>query len=163
HLDARQRPRQAIVAARPVEYAGVDQRPHDLLGEERIAARALRHEALERREIRVGAEEHLKQLRNILADERIKAELVVVRPIPPFVLEVRAVAQHEQQTRIRGTDDERVEETKAERIVPVKVLEDGDDRLPAALGQQQPDDRLIRDLPMLGWVERAERMLLLER
>src|SRR5215831_5825263 len=59
--------------------------------------------------------------------------------------------------------DQLVQQTETKGIVPVKVLEDRDDRLHAGLAQQQANKCLIRVLPMLGPVERLERMLLIER
>jgi hypothetical protein len=45
----------------------------------------------------------------------------------------------------------------------VKVLDDRDDRLHAALPHQQAGDRLIRALPMLRRVEGPERMVAIQR
>ena len=45
----------------------------------------------------------------------------------------------------------------------MKVLEDHNDRLDAALAQQQADDCLIRVLPMLDQIERPERIVLIQR
>ena len=47
--------------------------------------------------------------------------------------------------------------------MPVKVLEDRDDRLHAGLAQQQARDCLIRVLPMPERVEGPERMLVIQR
>ena len=71
-LDAGERPREAVTAARPHEHAGTDQRPHDLFDEERIAAGALRQEGLQDRQTRVGAQQGLKELRKALAGEGIQ-------------------------------------------------------------------------------------------
>ena len=46
--------------------------------------------------------------------------------------------------------------------MPVKVLEDSDDRSHAALAQQQADDCLIRGLSTLDQVERPERIRLIQ-
>jgi hypothetical protein len=73
------------------------------------------------------------------------------------------VTNHEEQTTILRGYDHGVQQTDGEQVIPVKFLEDRDDRLHAALAQQQADYRLIRLLPMLDQVERPERMVLVQR
>ena len=73
------------------------------------------------------------------------------------------VTNHQEQTTILRGYDYLVQQTEGERVVPMKFFEDRNDRLHAALAQQQADDRLIRVLPMLDQVERPERMVLVQR
>ena len=71
-LDARERPRKAVAAARALEHAGIDQRSHDLFDEERIPAGALHQEALQGRQTWVGAQQGLKEFRKALAGKGIQ-------------------------------------------------------------------------------------------
>ena len=71
-LDAGERPRKAVAAARALEHAGTDQRPHDLFDEERIPAGALHQEGSSGSQTRVGAQQGLKEFRKALAGKGIQ-------------------------------------------------------------------------------------------
>jgi hypothetical protein len=88
---------------------------------------------------------------------------VIIWLVRPFVPILGAVTDHQQQTSILRGGDQLVQQTKSEGVVPVKVLDDRDDRPYPALAQQQAGERLIGVLPMLGWIEGPERMLVIER
>ena len=63
---------------------------------------------------------------------------------------------------MRG-DDQLVQQAESESVVPVKVLDDCDDRLRTGFAQQQPGDGLIRVLPMMDRIEGPERMFVIQR
>ena len=108
--------------------------------------------------LRVGAQQGLKEFREALAGKGIQTNLTIIRPVPPFVPVFRTVTDHQEQASILRGYDQLVQQTERERVVPVKVLEDSDDRSHAALAQQQADDCLIRGLSTLDQVERPERI-----
>src|SRR6516162_1673476 len=162
-LGAGERSRKAVAAARALEHSGIDQHSHDLFNKERIPTGALHQEALQGRQTRVGAHQGLKEFCKALTGKRVQMQQAVIRPVPPFVHILRWVTDHEEQASILRVADQLVQQTETKGIVPVKVLEDRDDRLHAGLAQQQAGDCLIRVLPMLGPVERLERMLLIQR
>src|SRR5215475_13062534 len=58
-----------------------------------------------------------------------------------------------------GGHHQLAQQSERKRVVPVKVLEDSNDRSYTALAQQQADDSLVGGLPTLGRVERAERIV----
>jgi hypothetical protein len=89
--------------------------------------------------------------------------LVVIRLVPPLFAVLDAITDHQEQTGILRGDDQLVQQTKSNGIVPVKVLDDHDDRLRTTLAQQQSDDCVIGALPMLERVEGPEGMLVFER
>ena len=41
------------------------------------------------RQARIGAQQGLKEFRKALAGQRIQPQLVIIRPVPPFVLDIR--------------------------------------------------------------------------
>ena len=89
-------------------------------------------------------------------------QLKVIRPVPPLVLVFRAEIDQQEQASILSGYDHIVQQTERERVMPVKVLEDCDDRLHAGLAQQQANDCLIRGLPTLDQVERPERIVIVQ-
>src|SRR5208282_1996548 len=131
-LDAREWPRKAVVAAHALQHTGIDQRSHNLFDEERIPAGALHHETLRDRQTGVGAQQSLKEIHKILTREGIQTYLVVIRLVPPFVAKLGAVTDNQQQTSILRGDDQLVQQTESKRVVPVKVLDDRDERLHTA-------------------------------
>ena len=84
----------------------------------------------------------------------------MIWPVPPLVPVLGAIANHQERTTILCGYDQLVQETEGERVVPMKILEYGDDGLYAALAQQQSHDRLIRQLPALDCVEGPQRIAL---
>jgi len=60
------------------------------------------------------------------------------------------------------TDDQFVQQAKSKGIAAVQVLEHRDDWAPAARAQQQANHGLIRVMPTLEYVERSERMLVIQ-
>jgi len=89
-------------------------------------------------------------------------QLKVIRPVPPLVLVFRAEIDQQEQASILSGYDHIVQQTERESVMPVKVLEDCDDRLHAGLAQQQANDCLIRGLPTLDQVERPERIVIVQ-
>ena len=73
HLDAAERPGQTVRAGGTGEEPGLDERPHRLLDEERVAVGALDDELLERIEARIGAEQRVEQFRRARVAERLEA------------------------------------------------------------------------------------------
>ena len=126
-------------------------------------ARAFHQEALQGRKARIGAQQGQKELRQALAGQRVKRQLVVVRSAPPWVLMVGAVGDDQHQASILGGYDELVQQTESQRVAPVEVIDDRDDRPHVALAQQQAGNRLIGVLPMTGWVDGSERMITVQR
>ena len=88
---------------------------------------------------------------------------MVIRLVPPFVPIVGAIGDNQEQAGILRGDDQLYQQTESKSVVPVKVLDDRDDRLHTGLAQQQPGDGRIGVLPMQDRVERPERMPAIER
>src|SRR5262249_20573395 len=88
-------------------------------------------------------------------------QLAVIRPAPPFVSVFRAVTDHQEQVRILRAHDQFVQQTESKGIVPVQVFEYRDDRLHAALAQQQAGGSLIWVRQRLERLERPERRTLI--
>ena len=85
HLNRRQRPRQPVGAALADQRPGLDERPHALLQEERIALRPLDQHTLERIETGIGPDQRAEELPALIVRQGVEPELSVVGATPPLV------------------------------------------------------------------------------
>ena len=143
NLGAGERPGKAVAAAYPLEHGSIDQPSHDLFDEERIPAGALHEEALQRGQAFVGAQQGLEEFREALTGKGIQTQLKIIRPVRPFVPVFWTEIDHQKQASILCGYDHLVQQTEGEQIVPVKVLEDSDNRSArgsrATTGERLPD------------------------
>ena len=160
HADLFRGRAQAVRTPGSHESARLDQRLDDLLDEEGIAARALLDELAEAVERRITAEEIGEELLDRLGAERQQRKLLVVGPLHPRGVVLRAeVQEHERPVAGRDLDDDVLDELLARPIEPVKVLEEEDGRLPGAARAGEPPDQVEKlPLPRLG-TERRSRPL----
>ena len=91
----------------------------------------------------------------VLRRERIEPELRVIGLAAPRVLVLRTVANEKQSTMAREALDQSVEHRLRFGVDPVEILEHEDDRLAAALLEQQHLHRLQRPPPLLLRIELA--------
>ena len=150
----RQRPRQPVGAALAGERPGLDERPHALLQEERVALRPRDQHALERLEAGVGPEQRAEELLGALRRQGVQPELRVVGPAAPGVLVLRPVVHEQQQPGGRQALDEPIEQRLGLGVDPVEVLEDDQQRLHLALPQQEPLHGVQGAPAALGRIER---------
>ena len=136
-MDLPRRPRDAIGPPIPGEYARLDQRPDAFLQEERVAAGAFDKRRLERRCGPVTPQQAIEEDVGIVRRERIEPELCVIALAAPGVLVLEAVADEEQNAMARETLDQDVEHRLRLGVDPVEIFEDDDDRLDAALLEEQ--------------------------
>ena len=153
HLRRLERPGQAMRTALAGERAVLDQRSHALLEEERVALGAFHEQALERLQRRVATQKARQQRLGALGRQRIEAELAVVGPRAPRMRVFRAVVDEEQDPRGGKALHEAVEQRLRLRVDPVKVLEDQQHGLGAALPEQHALDRVERALASLARIE----------
>ena len=132
----------------------LDQGPHALLEEERIAAGAGDEHGLERLDGGVGAQQGQEQLVGALGRQGVEAELGVVGLAAPGVLVLRPVVDQEQQSGGRQALDQAVQERLGLGVDPVQVLEDHEQRLHLALAQQEALDGVEGALAPLRRIER---------
>ena len=90
HVDRVEAPGEAMGPARPREDVRLDQRPHALLKEERIATGASDEDWFERLNRGVGSQQGQEQLAGALGRQRVQTELGVVRLAPPAMLVLAA-------------------------------------------------------------------------
>jgi hypothetical protein len=112
-----------MVPALPREGLRLDQRPHALLEEERIAAGPGDKEGLERLERCVGAEQCQEQLARALGREGVETELGVVGLAPPAVAILRPVVDDEEKSGGWQALDQAVQERLRFGVDPVEILE----------------------------------------
>ena len=153
HLHRLERPGQAMRAALAGERTALDQRSHALLEEERVAFGTFHEQALQRLQRRVAAQETHQERLGALGRQRIQAELTVVGPRAPRMRVFRPVVDEEQDPRGRQALHDDVEERLRLRVDPVKVLEDQQHGLDAALPEQHALDRVERTLAPLARLE----------
>src|SRR2546425_8234987 len=127
----------AIGAAFADQDPGLDERPHALLQEERIALGPRNQEPREGLELNVGPEQRLEQLAGARRRQRVDPDLRVVCPAAPGMLVFGAGVHEEQEAGDRHAGHEAVEKGLALTVHPGKVLEDQQQRLYLALPQQQ--------------------------
>ena len=153
HLDARWRPRRAVLPPLALERAGLDQRPRALLQEEGVAVRALDQEALEGSQPGLDAEQRAEQLVRALARERVEDQTCVVALAAPAVLVLRPEVGQQDDPRARHALDEAVEQRLRLAVHPLEILEDQEQRLALALAQQERPDRVERTLAAQRGIE----------
>jgi hypothetical protein len=159
-LDGRQGPHEAIGAALAGEGPGLDERPHALLQEERVALRPRDQPALERIEAGVGPEQGVEELLRVIVRQGVQPELRVVRATAPGVLILRPVVHEEQQPGGRQAFDEPIEQRLGLGVDPVEVFEDDQQRLHLALPQQELLQRVQGPPAALRRVERRPLQVL---
>ena len=127
----------------------LDQRPHALLEEERVALGALDQQPLERRE-RWGRRRAARPaVLGALRRQRVEAELAVVGLAAPAVLVLGPVV-HEQQQRAVGRLSTRLSSSAwVSASIQCRSSKTSEQRLHLALAQQQPLDGIERALPAL--------------
>src|SRR5580765_1572842 len=152
HLDGVDLAREAKAAAIARERLGLDERPHALLEEERIALGAPDEELLERSEPRIVAEKRMKQLLRARRGERVHPELGVVGPAAPAMVVLGAIAHEDEDARGGQALNQAVEECLRLRVDPVQALEDEEQRLLAALAEEEVLHGVERALTALGRV-----------
>ena len=133
----------------PDERPGLDEGPHALLQEERVAFRPRDQHASQRLEAGVGPEQRAEELLGALRREGVQPELRVVGPASPAMRVLRPVVHEEEQPGRRQALDEPVEQRLGLGVDPVEVLEDHQERLHLALAEQEPLDRVERPLAAL--------------
>src|SRR5205085_4528581 len=111
------------------EHLALDQGPHGLFEEERIALGAFDQYALERLDSLVLAQERGEQFFGALGPERIDSDLRVVGFAPPGVLVLGTVVDDEQDARGREALDQAIEQCLALGIDPVEICEAQEERL----------------------------------
>src|SRR6516225_11584100 len=116
-----------------VPRSAIDQRSHDLFGEEWIAVGALREKTFQAFQTGVGPQQYVKKFPEVLAYERIDAQLAIVRAISPLIVILRTITDDEQQTGVARLNHQLVEQSNSKCIVPVEIFKNRDDRLRAAL------------------------------
>ena len=158
-LDVLERLREPMRAAPAGEHVCLDERPHVLLEEERIAIRSLDEKALERIEARISPEEMVKELISACGRERIDPQLTVVGLPAPGMPVLRAVIHEQHHARRRQALHEPFQHGLGLAVDPVEVLEDHDERLHLALTKEQALDSFHRPLTPLGWVEPRPRLV----
>ena len=62
---------------------------------------------------------------------------MIIGPVPPFVPIIGTIGNQQKQASVLRANDQLIQQTECQRVVPMQVLEDRDDRLNAALAQQQ--------------------------
>src|SRR5581483_1696458 len=92
------------------DHSSIDQRSHDLFDKERVAAGAVREKILQPLQTGVGPQQHVKEFRELMAYERIDAQLAVVRAIPPLIAIFGAITDDEQQTCVARLDHQLVQQ-----------------------------------------------------
>ena len=153
HVDRVEGPGESIGPALPREGVRLDQRPHALLEEERIAAGPGDEDWLERLDGGVGAQQGQEQLAGALGRQRVQTELGVVGLAPPAMLVLRPVVDQEEQPRGRQALDQAVQERLRLGVDPVQILEDHEQRLHLALAEQQALDGVEGPLAALRRIE----------
>ena len=143
-----------IVTTFADEHARLDQRPHALFQEERVAASAIDQNRLEPARGDFMTDQAIEKGASILDREGIDANLSVTTPIAPRVLVLGPIADEKQHTMAREAVDQGVEHGLRRRVDPVEILDDEDHRLAATLLEDQELDCLQRSSPFLRWVER---------
>ena len=143
-------PYQSIGAALPARAPRLDERPHALLEEERVAAGPRDEERLQRLDAGVGPSKRQEQLAGALGRQGVQAELGVVALAAPAMLVLRPVVDQQEHPGGGQALDQAVEERLRLGVDPVEVLEDHEQRLPLALSQQEALDGVEGALAALG-------------
>ena len=147
-------PRQPVGAALAEQGPGLDERPHALLQEERVALRPRDQHALERIEAGVGPKQRAEELLGGLRRQGVQPELGVVGAAAPGVLILRPVVHEEQQPGGRQALDQPIEQRLGLGVDPVEVFDDDQQRLHLTLPQQEPLHRVQGAPAALGRIER---------
>jgi hypothetical protein len=147
----------AGISARALEHPGLDQRLHDLFGEERIAARALVDPCSEARDARVATQEILEQVLDGLGPERSQGQLSVPGLLRPLGSELRAEVHDQQVVRPGDGIHPLLQEGLAGGVEPVKVLDERDQRIALSLNHalQDAEDELLAGV----WIHLRRRIV----
>ena len=140
HLEGQRGAREAVGPGLALERAGLDQARHALLEKERVAARALGHEPLERGERGIDAEQAVQQIRGRRGLERLQPDLGEARARAPGVRVLGSIGAGDQDMGRQGLDDG-AHGRQGLRVHPLHVLEDHDEGLAPALPRHQAVDR----------------------
>ena len=154
HVDGVRGLHEPVRAALAHEHPVVDEAPHALLEEERIALGPREEEPLQGLEAGVAPEQRLQQRGRTLRRERVQPELAVVGLPAPAVPVLGTVVDEEQEPGRRQALDQPVEHRLRLGVDPVEVLEHDQERLDLALPQEEPAQGVDGPLPPRGRVQR---------
>src|SRR5262249_39307111 len=137
NLQALRRSRQSISARFPGQRLRFNQRSHALFKKERVTLRALDQKSLQRRQTRVTPKQCLEKFLGTRRRQGVESQLPIVGLAAPEVLVLRPVVDEHQHRRCRYALDELLQHILRLAVDPVQVLEDHDEWLYVALGEQQ--------------------------
>jgi hypothetical protein len=139
-----------------VKLTRVDQRPDQLLGEERIAAAAFDDTLGDRACGRMIADQIPGQRRHILVMQLVEPDFVKSGAIVPRRLEARPIGEDQQDAAHGNNVDQRGDELDARLVQPVNIFDDGHGRRARSVAHQAGNQVDEPRMPCLG-IERQRR------